>query len=194
MSFFLALIVFINSPDSTAFDKIARLYSSASGISWTIQSITNSTVFEESDTSEVIFKFNPPDTIYMKSEVEEIIGIGDTLWTMSKKNKQIQKKLMGDFVMPSDLIIGWDRQYELAKVTANDGTREFQLMGKKGVFPSEVRIVANPENKIVKILYKNSAGDDVTLTVKKEKLKHSNDISYFYKNIPPGYKFLDIIE
>ena len=96
-----------------------------------MQSEVHSQVFDETETTPMRFLFNPPDTFYFKSEQEEIIGIADTLWVLSKRHKQIQKKTTGAYVMPSELITKWAERYELEEYSEKKGIIDFHLIGKE---------------------------------------------------------------
>jgi len=110
-AFILTLLVAATTTGADLLNRMAERYSQASGFQWTLQSEVYSSVFEETETTPVEFAFNSPDTFYFKSEHEEVIGIADTVWIMSKRHKQIQKKISTAYIMPSDLIIGWSDRY-----------------------------------------------------------------------------------
>jgi len=175
-------------------NRMADRYSRAGGIQWNMQSEVHSQVFDETEKTPMHFLFNPPDTFYFKSEQEEIIGIADTLWVLSKRHQQIQKKTTSAYVMPSELITKWAERYELEEYSEKKGIIDFHLIGKEGTSPSRLKITADKEFRVKRIFYKDSSGDDVTLTVKKENLERTGDLNLFYVNIPKGYKLIDLTE
>jgi hypothetical protein len=191
---FLILSLIISNPGESVLNKMADKYAAAPGIQWSMESKVFSPVFDETETTPVEFAFNAPDTFYFKSNQEEVLGIADTVWVMSKRHKQIQKKLSAAYVMPSDIIIGWSERYDLDDYSSKNDLNMFVLTGKDGVSPSDVRLTTKVNNHLNSIFYKDSVGNDVTLTVKKEKLARSADINFFFKNIPKGYKLIDLTD
>jgi hypothetical protein len=191
---FLLVFLIATSPGEATLAKTASRYSAAPAIQWTMESKVYSSVFEETETTPVEFIFNSPDTFYFKSSQEEVLGIADTIWVMSKRHKQIQKKLSTSYVMPSDIIIGWSDRYDLDDYTVKNDLNVFILTGKEGISPSDVRLTTKRNNHLNSIYYKDSLGNDVTLTVKKEKLERSSSITLFYANIPKGFKLIDLTE
>lgn len=187
-------LLLTGSPGSELLDRMADRYSHADGIQWTMQSTVFSPVFREAENTLVEFYFNPPDTFYFESDKEEIIGVADTIWILSQRHRQIQKKLMEGFVMPARLIIDWDARYNLESLTKKDGYNEFQLKAHEGITPPDIALRIDKNDKIKSLYYKDSSGNDVTLTIKKEKLLRSKSINFFYVNIPSGYKLIDLTE
>jgi hypothetical protein len=194
MIYLLIVSLIALSPGETALNKMADRYAAAPAIQWSMESKVISTVFDETETTPVEFIFNAPDTFYFKSGQEEVLGVADTIWVMSKRHKQIQKKLSSAYVMPSDLIIGWSERYQLDDFSVENNMNVFILTGNEGVSPKDVRLTTGQNNHLNSIYYKDSVGNDVTLTVKKEKLTRSHDINLFYKNIPQGYKLIDLTD
>jgi hypothetical protein len=190
----LLITLIATSPGESTLAKTADRYSTAPAIQWSMESKVYSPVFEETETTPVEFIFNSPDTFYFKSNQEEVLGIADTVWVMSKRHKQIQKKVSSAYVMPSDIIIGWSERYDLDDYTTKNDLNLFILTGKEGVSPADVRLTTKRNNHLNSIFYKDSVGNDVTLTVKNEKLVRSQNISLFYKNIPKGYKMIDLTD
>jgi outer membrane lipoprotein-sorting protein len=190
----LLISLIATSPGEAALAKMADRYAAAPAIQWSMESKVYSPVFEETETTPVEFIFNSPDTFYFKSNQEEVLGIADTIWVMSKRHKQIQKKISSAYVMPSDLIIGWSDRYDLDDYTTKEDLNLFILTGKEGVSPADVRLTTKRNNHLNSIFYKDSVGNDVTLTVKSEKLVRSQNINLFYKNIPKGFKLIDLTD
>lgn len=191
--FLLALLI-ANQPAIDLLNQMADRYAKAPGIQWTMESVVYSPVFEETETTPVKFAFNPPDTFFFQSAQEEIIGIADTVWVMSKRHRQIQKKIADSYLMPTDLIINWDARYDLDNFRQGKNDFTFELAGHDGIIPDGVMIITDKNNRLKKISYKDSSGDEVTLTVRKERLKRSSDIDFFYKNVPSGYQLIDLTE
>lgn len=190
----LAAFVILNQPSDNTLNRMADRYAKAPGIQWTMESVVYSPTFEETETTPVKFVFNPPDTFFFQSAQEEVIGIADTVWVMSKRHKQIQKKITDSYFMPTDLIINWDARYDLDSVRREKDGTYFELAGHDGITPDNVTIVTDKNDRLKKLSYKDSSGDDVTLTVKKERLRRSPDIHFFYRNIPSGYQLIDLTE
>ena len=191
---YILISLLISVPGETALNKMADRYASAPAIQWSMESKVYSSVFDETEVTPVEFTFNAPDTFYFKSDQEEVLGIADTIWVMSKRHKQIQKKLSSAYVMPSDLIIGWQERYDLDDYSSKGELHEFILTGKEDVNPRDVRLTTKMNNHLNSIYYKDSVGNDVTLTVKKEKLARATNINFFFKNIPKGYKLIDLTD
>ncbi len=175
-------------------NQMANRYKAVSGIQWTMQSRIYQPVFDDTQNSSIQFMFNSPDTFYYKSDSEEVVGIADTIWVLSRKNKQIQKKLTESYLMPTDFIIKWNQHYTLNDYRAKDDTKQFDLVGNEGVSPANVKLTLDKNNRIKEIYYKDISDNDVTLTVTKETLKRSKKINLFFINIPQGYKLIDLIE
>jgi len=174
--------------------KMAQRYSAAEGIQWTMQSSVHSPAFDETETTPVEFTFNAPDTFYFKSPQEEVLGIADTIWVMSKRHKQIQKKLTEAYVMPADLIINWHDRYEIEGYAVQKTGNEFELAGHEGVMPSALRLTVGKDDRIQKIYYKDSSGNDVTLKIKSEKLVRAPRLNLFHHKVPKGYRIIDLTE
>jgi hypothetical protein len=191
---FLLTLLIATSPGESSLAKTADRYAAAPAIQWSMESKVYSPVFEETETTPVEFIFNSPDTFYFKSSQEEVLGIADTIWVMSKTHKQIQKKLSSSYVMPTDIIIGWSDRYDLDDYNVRGDLYEYILTGKDGVSPADVRLTTKRNNHLNSIYYKDSVGNDVTLTIKKEKLERSQSISLFYNNIPKGFKLIDLTD
>jgi outer membrane lipoprotein-sorting protein len=175
-------------------NQMANRYSSANGIQWTIQSQTYSQIFEETTSAALQFYFNPPDTFYYAGDSEQVLGIADTIWILSRVHKQVQKKLNDSYLMPTDFIITWDQRYALDNYAAKGDLTVFDLSGKGDVSPANVKLAIDKQNRIREISYKDISDDDITLTIAKEKLKRYSGIDLFYLHIPKGYKLIDLIE
>jgi hypothetical protein len=175
-------------------NQMANRYSAAGGIQWAIQSQTYSQIFEETTSTSLQFYFNPSDTFYYTGDSEQVLGIADTIWILSKVHRQIQKKLNESYMMPTDFIITWDQRYTLENYEIKDNLTVFDLAGKDDVTPPNVQLAVDRENQIKEISYKDISGDDVTLTITEEKLKRYPKINLFYLHIPKGYKLIDLIE
>jgi outer membrane lipoprotein-sorting protein len=175
-------------------NRMAQRYSAAEGIQWTMQSEVHSAAFDETETTPVEFTFNAPDTFIFKSPQEEILGIADTIWVMSKRHKQIQKKISDSYVMPSELIINWRDRYDIEGYAVKKDGNEFELSGHEGIKPSILKMTVGKANDIQKIYYKDSSGNDVTLKIKGEKLTRATKLNLFHLKTPKGYKFIDLTE
>jgi hypothetical protein len=175
-------------------NQMAHLYSGADGIILVMKSQTYSQVFEETTKTTIAFSFNPPDTFFYSSDSEQVLGIADTTWVLSKKHKQIQKKLTESYLKPTDFIIKWKDHYTLKDYQTSSDFNKFDLMGKEGVSPSNVKLTLNQEGRILFINYKDAAGDDVNIRVSQQRLARSANIKLFYKDIPKGYKLIDLTE
>jgi outer membrane lipoprotein-sorting protein len=176
-------------------NQMANRYSSADGIQWTIHSQTYSQIFEETTSASLQFYFNPPDTFNYTTDSEQVLGIADTIWILSKTHKQIQKKLNNSYMMPTDFIITWDQRYNLGNYSVDGDLKEFELEGKeKDISPAHINIKIDNRNHIRAISYKDISGDDVTLTFTKEKLNRSRAINLFYLHLPKDYRLIDLIE
>jgi hypothetical protein len=191
---FLLAMLMATLPGEEMLNRIAGRYSAAAGIQWSLQSDVHSSVFDETESTPMQFNFNPPDTFYFRSDQEEIIGIADTLWVLSKRHKQIQKRMTGAYVVPSELITNWSSRYELREYLEKRETISIELDGKPGVSPSHIRITAGKNFRIRKIFYRDSSGDDVTLTVKKERLSRSGNSNLFFNDVPEGYRLIDLTQ
>lgn len=175
-------------------DDISEKYASADGIQWQIRSVVYSEIFEEAETTYVEFAYAPPDTFSMTSDLEKIVGIGDTLWVMSVRHRQVQKKSMAGVQLPFDFILNWKDSYDLEGYS-NDGSKIiFDLAGKEDVIPGRLAIAADRKMKIKEISYTDSKGDDIMLTIKGEKLKRPRKIDFFFLHIPDDFDFIDLIE
>lgn len=188
------MLLIAGSADIDSLDKISQRYSSADGIQWEIESVIYSDIFEEYDTTRIEFDFFPPDTFSISSELEKIAGIGDTVWVMSKRHKQIQKKSTDGSVMPYNFILNWDENYRLAEYKENGGYSMFKLESLGGVLPEKLLLVTDRKNRIRRVQYLDSKGDQITMTFNKEKLERPSKFDRFFDNIPDGYEFIDLIE
>ena len=188
------MLLIAGSADIDSLDKISRRYSSADGIQWKIESVVYSDIFEEYDTTQIEFDFFPPDTFSISSELEKIAGIADTVWVLSKRHKQIQKKATDGNVMPYNFILNWDENYRLAEYKENGGYSMFELESLGNVLPEKLLLVTDEKDRIRKVQYHDSKGDQITMTFKKEKLERPSKFDRFYDNIPDDYEFIDLIE
>lgn len=187
-------VILLGSTDAELLDEISLRYSSAEGIQWKIESVVYSEIFEEYDTASIEFNFFPPDTFSISSELEKIAGIGDTIWVMSKRHKQIQKKLTDGSVMPYNFILNWDDNYAVTERRKNGDYSMFKLEGLGSVIPEYLMLISDGKNRIRKVQYLDSKGDEVTMRFKKEKLKRPSKFDRFYEDIPERYEFIDLIE
>jgi hypothetical protein len=194
MIFILTFLTLINAPGVDLLSKTADRYAKAGGIQWSMESVTHSTVFDETQTTFVQFAFNAPDTFYYKSDQEEVIGIADTVWVMSKKHQQIQKRLAESYTSPIDLIIKWNSRYSLDSFKQEKDGAHFKLTSHEGITPAQVEIISDKNNRLKKLSYKDAAENDVSLSIKKERIGRSQGINFFYKNIPKDYKLIDLTE
>ena len=194
MIFILTLLTIINAPGVDLLNKTANRYARADGIQWSMVSVTHSTIFDETQTISVQFIFNAPDTFYYKSDQEEVIGIADTVWVMSKKHQQIQKRLAESYTSPIDLIIKWNSRYSLDEFKQENDGAHYKLTAHEGITPTRLEIITDKNNRLKKISYKDAAENDVSLSIKKERIKRSQAINFFYRNIPRDYKLIDLIE
>jgi hypothetical protein len=159
------ILISLMVADSSAvklLDDISLRYSSAAGIQWEIQSIVYSEIFEDSDTSYIDFEFFPPDTFSISSEQEKIGGIGDTIWVMSKRHKQIQKKIADSSVMPYNFILSWDENYLLVDYARNGKYSQFKLESFGEVLPENLLLVTDGKNRIRKVQYYDSKGRPIS--------------------------------
>ena len=188
------IMLLVTSPGEDILDKVTSHYSKASGIQWTMKSASYSPIFNETENTTVEFYYNPPDTFYFKGLNEETIGIADTIWTMSRKHHQIQKRLSEDNPMPTDYILNWKARYDLVGNTASEKGMEFDLKAHEGVIPPEIKFAIDKYNHLKSLYYKDASGNDVKLTVTKEKLARTKNLGLFYQNIPSGFKLIDLMK
>jgi len=134
------------------------------------------------------------DTFSISSELEKIAGIGDTIWVMSKRHKQIQKKATDGSVMPYNFILNWDDNYSIVEHRMNGKYSMFRLKSLGSVLPENILLISDGKNRIRKVQYLDSKGDEVTMLFKKEKLKRPSKFEKFYEEIPEGYEFIDLTE
>lgn len=187
----LSLLV-ADSSGVTLLNDISQRYSSAPGIQWEIQSVVYSEIFEDSDTSLIDFEYFPPDTFSISSEQEKVGGIGDTIWVLSKRHKQIQKKLADSSVMPYNFILNWEDNYMLEEYSKNGNYSQFKLKSYGEVSPEDLLLITDSRNRIRKVQYHDSKGDQVTMIFKHEKLKRPSKFDSFYTSVPEGYDFIDL--
>lgn len=191
----LSIIVLISGiPEEKILSDISQRYATAEGIQWEVQSVVYSDIFEEAETTMVKFAFAPPDTISVTDKQEKIVGIGDTLWVLSVRHRQVQKKSMAGYTSPFEFILNWSDSYDLDGYTTDGRTRRFKLVGKEDVIPDKLVVSADQNDRIRSIVYVDSKGDEVTLTILKEKLKRPGKIDLFYQNIPDDYDLIDLTE
>lgn len=174
--------------------RVTHRYSSAEGIQWSLQSVVRSDIFDESDTTQVELAYSPPDTFALISAKEKIMGIGDTLWVLSERHKQVQKKDVTGTVMPADFILTWKDDYNLERHEKNGSFVDFYLSAKEGINPPNLLLTTDSRDRIRSISYPDAKGDIVTLTVEKEKLKRPEKYDLFFMKIPEGYEFIDLTE
>jgi outer membrane lipoprotein-sorting protein len=193
IAFTLSIIVFGTSGEKLL-DDISERYASAEGIQWQIRSIVYSEIFDEAETTFVELAYAPPDTFSMTSDLEKIVGIGDTLWVMSIRHRQVQKKSMAGAQLPINYILNWKHNYDLGGYSNDESEIVFDLEGMEGVIPETLAITADRKMNIKEISYTDSKGDDVVLTIRRQKLKRPGEIDLFFLNIPDGFDFIDVTE
>jgi hypothetical protein len=194
MILFILSAILAVAPGENILDKATSHYSNASGIQWSIKSASYSPIFDETENADVEFDFNSPDTFYYKSGDEETIGIADTVWTISKKHHQIQKRLSGDYPMPTDYFLNWKARYELIADSSRKDEHEFVLKAHEGITPPQIILIIDRNNHLKSLSYQDASGNNITLTVLREKLARTKKINLFYRNIPEGYKLIDLTE
>jgi hypothetical protein len=192
--FIVTVTLLIGSTDIESLDEVSLRYSSAEGIQWKIESAIYSEIFEEYDTTQIEFDFFPPDTFAISSELEKIAGIGDTVWVMSKRHKQIQKKATDGSVMPYNFILNWDDNYRIAGHKEDGEYSLFELESYGSVLPEKLRLITDGKKRIRKVSYLDSKGDEVTMVFKKEKLKRPSKFEKFFEKIPDDYEYIDLTE
>ena len=175
-------------------NDISEKYASADGIQWQIRSVVYSEIFEEAETTYVEFAYAPPDTFSMTSDLEKIAGIGDTLWVMSVRHRQVQKKSMAGAQMPFDFILNWKDSYDLESYSNDSSNIIFDLAGKEDVIPGRLAIAVDRKMRIKGISYTDSKGDDVMLTIRRQKLERPQKIDFFFLDIPDNFDFIDLTE
>jgi outer membrane lipoprotein-sorting protein len=175
-------------------DEISQRYSSAEGIQWEIESVIYSEIFEEYDTTMIDFEYFPPDTFSISSDLEKIAGIGDTIWVMSERHKQVQKKLTDGSVMPYNFILTWDYNYAISDYRKKDDYNRFKLVSLGNVVPDSLLLITDGKNRIRRVQYLDSKGDQVTMSFKDENLKRPPDFVKFYEDPPKGFEFIDLTE
>lgn len=193
IAFTLSAIIFGSSGEKLL-DDISERYASAEGIQWQVRSIVYSEIFEEAETTVVELAYAPPDTFSMTSDLEKIVGIGDTLWVMSIRHRQVQKKSMAGAQLPINYILNWKNNYDLGGYSKDESEIVFDLEGMEDVIPESLAITADNKMNIKEISYTDSKGDDVVLTIRRQKLKRPGTIDLFFLNIPDGFDFIDVTE
>lgn len=181
-------------PEEKLLADISEKYASAEGIQWKVRSVVYSDVFEEAETTMVEFAYSPPDTISVVGEQEKILGIGDTLWVMSVRHRQVQKKSIAGYISPFEFILNWNNSYDLDGYATDGRIRKFKLVGREGVVPDRLVVSADQDDEIESIVYVDSKGDEVTLTILEEKLSRPEKIDLFFRNIPDDYDLIDLTE
>ncbi|MEE9553763.1 MAG: hypothetical protein V3W18_05645 [candidate division Zixibacteria bacterium] len=194
ISYLFVLAVFISSSGDDILVETSGKYLSAEGIQWRIESVVYSEIFDEADTTILEYLYSPPDTFSLVGDMEKIIGLGDTLWVMSARHRQVHKKTIAGIVMPAEYILNWKENYDLDGFSKNDSRTSFYLLGKESVNPSELTLTIDKKKRIKTIAYKDTKGDLVTLTIKREKLKRPQKYDLFFLSIPDGYDFIDLTE
>jgi hypothetical protein len=194
MKILLLSMLILSLPGEDMLNQMAARYSKAPGIQWSMTSEVYSPSFNETEITQVEFTMNPPDTFYFKNGQEEILGIADTIWVMSMKHQQVQKKLSDSYLTPSDLILKWNARYNLENYETKGGTSEFDLVGHEGITPSNVNLTIDRNKKIKSIYYKDTTDNEVTLTIKREKLTRSKNINPLNIKVPKGFKLIDLTE
>ena len=192
--YLITVAILLASSDSKLLDEISRRYSEAEGIQWKIESVVYSELFDESDTTQIEFAFFPPDTFSISSALEKIAGIGDTIWVMSDRHKQIQKKLTDGSIMPYNFILNWDYNYRIADFREYDDYNMFKLENIGDVIPDSLILMTDRKSRIRRVQYLDSKGDEVTMMFKKEILKRPSKFDEFFANIPDGFDLIDLTE
>lgn len=182
------------NPSPNLLNQTTERYSRAVGFQWVMESTVKSPAFDETETTPVEFIYGSPDTFYYKSANEEVIGVADTVWIMSKKHHQIQKKLMEEYTNPADFIFKWNKRYDLIGSSESKNEVEFNLKGHNGINPPDLKLTIDNKARLRKLSYTDSSGNDVVLVIKNERLLRAKKINVFYENPPSGYKLIDLTE
>lgn len=188
------LVIIFNSSGEKLLDDISQEYASADGIQWQIRSVVYSEVFEEAETTYVEIGYAPPDTFSMISDLEKIIGIGDTLWVMSIRHRQVQKKPTAGLMMPFEFILNWKDSYDLDSCFNDGSSMIFDLAGKEDIIPERLMVAVDRKMRIEEISYTDSKGDDVMLTIGRQRLERPRNFDFFYLHIPDNFDFIDLTE
>jgi predicted protein tyrosine phosphatase len=191
---FLIPALLINVSGEELLSEVSERYAAADGIQWRLRSVVYSEIFEESDTTYIEFSYAPPDTFSLVSDKEKILGVADTLWVMSSRHHQVQKKNIAGTVMPAEFIFSWKDDYDLDGYSRDESSTTFELTGKEGIEPSDLTLVIDRKKKIKMISYFDSKGDKVTLAVKREGLDRPVKFDLFFLDIPEEYDFIDLTE
>ena len=146
------------------------------------------------NTTILEYLYSPPDTFSLVGDNEKIIGFGDTLWVMSARHKQVHKKNTTGISMPAEFILSWKENYDLDGFSKDGSQTTFFLLGKEGVTPSDLRLTIDKKKRIKTIVYYDTKGDLVTLSIEGEKLKRPPKYDLFYLHIPDDYDFIDLTE
>jgi len=194
ITWLLAVIAFASTNGEGLLDETSVRYSAAEGIQWKIESVVYSDIFEEADTTELEFAYSEPDTFSLIGTKEKLIGIADTLWVLSERHRQIQKKPFDSGSMPASFILGWKNDYDMESYKTDGSETAFELTGKEGVVPSALTVKIDRKLRIKSIIYTDTKGDQVTLSIKGEKLKRPGEFELFYLSIPAGYDLIDLTE
>ncbi len=188
------ILIMANSSGEELLDSISTRYSSAAGIQWQVRSVVYSEIFEEADTSLVRFMYSPPDTFSLVSDREKIIGIGDTLWVLSERHRQIQKKTMDSALLPYNFIINWSQSYDIESYSREGSENRFDLRSKESISPDYLVLSADKKQRIRSISYVDSKGDEVTMSFLEEQLNRPDKFDFFFQQIPDGFEFIDLTE
>lgn len=188
------ILLFAGLSGDRLLSDVSDRYSSAKGIQWHIRSVVNSEIFDEADTTDIKFSYSPPDTFSLVGENEKICGIGDTLWVLSARHRQLQKKMVEGNSMPAAFILNWRDDYDLDSFKTVGSNTIFNLKGKESVKPKDLIIIVGGKKRINSISYPDTKGDRVTLTIRREKLDRPGKHDLFFLNIPEGYEFIDLTQ
>jgi hypothetical protein len=96
--------------------------------------------------------------------------------------------------MPYNFILSWDENYLLVDYARNGKYSQFKLESFGEVLPENLLLVTDGKNRIRKVQYYDSKGDQVTMIFKSEKLKRPPNFENFFKTIPEDYEFIDLTE
>ncbi len=176
------------------FEEVHQRYLLADGIQWKIRSVVYSEIFEESDTTDMEYLYSPPDTFSLTGEKEKIVGVGDTIWVLSERHRQVHKKNAVGSTMPSDFILNWKSSYDLDRFSMDGSRTIYYLRGRENVKPTDLAMAVDADNRVKSISYTDSSGDLVTLSITGEKLKRPRKIDLFFLDMPNGYDFIDLTE
>jgi len=62
-------------------ESVAKRYADHENLYWRINQINISPIFDEPETTIVEFYFSRPENLFVKTDQQEILSKGDTIWT-----------------------------------------------------------------------------------------------------------------